>query len=125
MRIGYLEETEWILEYIRDHHGATNFTFTNEDGEMWAGLEDCAYQVNNHEMGWVWFDDPTNGEKKRRGIFFVAGNSTGEIVCDYTCHRILPYEEKCCIGQAIRAFENWYRAVCAEDDDDEKMGEFW
>lgn len=124
MRITYLEETVWILEYIRDHHGATNFSFKNEDGERWTGLEDSAYQANNHEMGWVWFDDPTNGEKKRRGIFFVAGNSTGEIVCDYTCHRVLPYDEKCCIGQAIRAFETWYADMC-NDEDDEKMGEFW
>ena len=78
----YEEEVDWILRAL-ERKGVTEFSFTNEDGEKWEGIEDCAYQVCNHEEGWVKYRDPTRNNK-RRAIFFVAGNSLGEIVCDYT-----------------------------------------
>jgi len=77
----YVEEAEWILRRL-ESKGATEFEFRNEDGDAWEGIEDCAYQVCNHEMGWVRFNDPVF--KRMRAVFFVAGNSTGEIVSDYT-----------------------------------------
>lgn len=81
----YEEEVDWILRAL-ERKGVTEFSFTNEDGEKWEGIEDCAYQVCNHEEGWVIYYDPTLNNR-RRGVFFVAGNSLGEIVCDYSIPR--------------------------------------
>lgn len=76
----YEEEVRYILEHL-ERNGGTDFSFTNEDGRKWTDMDEIAYQVCNHEEGGVRFTDPTFG---RRWIFFVCGNSLGEIVCDYS-----------------------------------------
>jgi len=76
----YQEEVEYILDFL-EQHGVEILGFENEDGECID--EDIAYQVTNHEMAWV----KVRVVNRVRAIYFVCGNSPGEIVCDYTVGR--------------------------------------
>lgn len=93
----YQEEIEFIFEHLQSA-GFEILGFKNEDGEMID--EDIAYQVTNHEEAWVRIQ---RRDERVRGIYFVCGNSPGEIVCDYTVSHIETESDRCPIGRATDA----------------------